>query len=158
VGLAAILVAVVAYVIKYQETDADSHAVSLSEDQRIDEFFDDVFEREISFSPIRQSSLGRKTDQLGKWDDFSDEATAQRVDRVRADYERLKADFAYEALSIDARLSYDLFAFNAERAISNFEFDRNHYIVDQFNGQLSGLITVLQNNHPIDSAALYRQR
>jgi uncharacterized protein (DUF885 family) len=151
VGLAAILVTAVVYFIKHREPVVDSSVVVQSEDQRIDEFFDDVFEREISFSPIRQSSLGRKTDQLGKWDDFSDEATAQRVARVRADYERLKADFAYEALSIDARLSYDLFAFNAERAISNFEFDRNHYIVDQFNGQLSGLITVLQNNHPIDS-------
>jgi uncharacterized protein (DUF885 family) len=151
VGLAAILVTAVVYFIKHREPVVDSSVVVQSEDQRIDEFFDDVFEREISFSPIRQSSLGRKTDQLGKWDDFSDEATAQRVARVRADYERLKADFAYEALSIDARLSYDLFAFNAERAISNFEFDRNHYIVDQFNGQLSGLITVLQNDHPIDS-------
>ena len=151
VGLAAILVAAVAYVMKYQETDADSHAVALSEDQRIDEFFEAVFEREISLSPIRQSSLGRKTDQLGKWDDFSDKATAQRVDRTHADYERLKSDFDIEALSDDARLSYDLFALNAERTIRNFEFSRNHYIVDQFNGQLSGLITVLQNNHPIDS-------
>ena len=150
-GLAAILVAAVAYVMKYQETDADSHAVALSEDQRIDEFFEAVFEREISLSPIRQSSLGRKTDQLGKWDDFSDKATAQRVDRTHADYERLKSDFDIEALSDDARLSYDLFALNAERTIRNFEFSRNHYIVDQFNGQLSGLITVLQNNHPIDS-------
>ena len=151
VGLAAILVAAVAYIMKYQETDADSHAVALSEDQRIDEFFEAVFEREISLSPIRQSSLGRKTDQLGKWDDFSDKATAQRVDRTHADYERLKSDFDIEALSDDARLSYDLFALNAERTIRNFEFSRNHYIVDQFNGQLSGLITVLQNNHPIDS-------
>lgn len=151
VGLVAILVAAVAYVMKYQETDADSHAVALSEDQRIDDFFEAVFEREISLSPIRQSSLGRKTDQLGQWDDFSDASAADRVNRTKADYERLKADFAYEALSDDARLSYDLFAFNAERAIRNFEFNRNHYIVDQFNGQLSGLITVLQNNHPIDS-------
>jgi uncharacterized protein (DUF885 family) len=151
VGLAAILVAAVAYVVKYQETNADSHAVALPEDQRIDEFFEAVFEREISLSPIRQSSLGRKTDQLGKWDDFSDKATAQRVDRTHADYERLKSDFDIEALGDDARLSYDLFALNAERAIRNFEFNRNHYIVDQFNGQLSGLITVLQNNHPIDS-------
>ena len=151
VGLAAILVTAVAYFIKFRETVPDSYAVVPSEDQRIDEFFEAVFEREISLSPIRQSSLGRKTDQLGKWDDFSDKATARKVDRTRADYERLKSDFAYEALSDDARLSYDLFALNAERAIRNFEFDRNHYIVDQFNGQLSGLITVLQNHHRIES-------
>jgi uncharacterized protein (DUF885 family) len=150
-GLVAIVASAATFLVIFRETAPDSHVVAQSADQRINEFFDAVFEREISLSPIRQSSLGRKTDQLGKWDDFSDEAAAQRVDRVRADYERLKADFAYEALSDDARLSYDLFALNAERAISNFEFNRNHYIVDQFNGQLSGLITVLQNNHPINS-------
>jgi len=150
-GLAAILVTAVAYFIEFRETVPDSYAVVLSEDQRINEFFEAVFEREVSLSPIRQSLLGRKTDQLGKWDDFSDKATAQRVDRTHADYERLKSDFDIEALSDDARLSYDLFALNAERAIRNFEFNRNHYVVDQFNGQLSGLITVLQNNHPIES-------
>lgn len=151
VVLAAILITAAAYFIDFRETVPDSHIVVSSEDQRIDEFFEAVFEREVSLSPIRQSSLGRKTDQLGKWDDFSDKATAQRVDRTHADYEQLKSDFDIEALSDDARLSYDLFALNAERAIRNFEFNRNHYVVDQFNGQLSGLITVLQNNHPIES-------
>ncbi len=152
VGLVALMITAVAYFMKFRETVPDYTIVVSSADQRIDEFFDAVFEREISLSPIRQSSLGRKTDQLGEWDDFSDAATAQRVDRTHADYERLKAEFAYETLSDDAQLSYDLFKMNAERVIGNFEFNRNHYIVDQFNGQLSGLITVLQNNHPIDSA------
>jgi uncharacterized protein (DUF885 family) len=150
-GLTAILITAVVYFVKFRETAPDSHAVVPSEDQRINEFFEAVFEREVSLSPVRQSSLGRKTDQLGKWDDVSDKASALRVDRTRADYDQLKADFTYDALSEDARLSYDLFALNAERAIRNFEFNRNHYIVDQFNGQLSGLITVLQNNHAINS-------
>jgi uncharacterized protein (DUF885 family) len=151
VVLAAILVAAVAYVLKNPVSHTDPRPVAEYEDQRINRFFEFVFERELSLSPIRQSSLGRKTDQLGKWDDFSDLATLQRVERIRADYERLKSDFDIESLNDDARLSYDLFALNAERAIRNFEFMRNHYVVDQFNGQLSGLLTVLQNNHPIDS-------
>ena len=123
--------------------------VAQTEEQRINEFFATVFEREIALSPIRQSSLGRRTDQLGEWDDFSDAYAAERVARTRQDLERLRSDFDYAALSDDGRLSHDLFALNAERAIRNFDFRRNHYIVDQFNGQLSGLITVLQNNHPI---------
>ena len=150
-GLIAILVSAGIYFGLFRETAPDSYVVAPSADQRIDEFFDAVFERKISLSPIRQSSLGRKTDQLGEWDDFSDEAAAQRVDRLRADYEQLRADFSYEELGNDAQLSYDLFELNVKRAIRNFEFHRNHYIVDQFNGQLSGLITVLQNNHPINS-------
>ena len=151
VGLAATLIAVVVYVTKKPATNADPAPVAESEDQRINRFFESVFERELSLSPIRQSSLGRKTDQLGKWDDFSDHATSQRIERIRADYERLQSDFDVGTLSDNARLSYDLFALNAERAIRNFEFIRNHYVIDQFNGQLSGLLTVLQNNHPVES-------
>jgi len=151
VALMIFLVAAIVYLRSPQQVEPGPNPDAESEEQRINEFFEIVFEREISLSPIRQSSLGRKTDQLGQWDDFSDAIAAERVNRTKEDYERLKSGFDYEALSDDARLSYDLFALNAERAIRNFEFNRNHYIVDQFNGQLSGLITVLQNNHPIDS-------
>ncbi|MCA1778859.1 MAG: DUF885 domain-containing protein [Xanthomonadaceae bacterium] len=33
----------------------------------------------------------------------------------------------------------------------NHAFRNHFYVVDQFNGQLSGLITVLKNNHPIET-------
>ena len=150
-GLAILLVIAIVYLRTPQQVEPKPNPPAKSEEQRINEFFEAVFEREISLSPIRQSSLGRKTDQLGQWDDFSDAFAAGEVNRTKKDYEQLKSAFDYEALSDDARLSYDLFALNAEREIRNFEFIRNHYIVDQFNGQLSGLITVLQNNHRIEN-------
>jgi uncharacterized protein (DUF885 family) len=117
----------------------------------INEFFEEVFEREVALRPVTQSRLGRRSDQLGKWDDFSDEFAAQAVERSSADLERLRSGFEYDALTDEQKLSYDLFEFNATRMIDNAAFRRHHYVVDQFNGQLSGLITVLQNNHPIAS-------
>ncbi|MEO1202734.1 MAG: DUF885 domain-containing protein, partial [Pseudomonadota bacterium] len=69
------------------------------------------------------------------------------------DVERLRSDYDYDALDDVDRLSYDLFVFNAERLFANAGFRRHGYIVDQFNGQLTGLITVLSNNHPIASIA-----
>jgi len=115
----------------------------------INDFLEEVFERELAESPVRQSSLGRKTDRLGEWDDFSDEALEQRVLRAGKDLQRLRAEYDYQTLNAVDKLSYDLFEFNAERLIANREFHRHAYVVDQFNGQLTGLITVLQNNHPI---------
>ena len=150
-GLAAILLAVAFYVRNDRLPEPVPLPVVLSEDQKINEFFDAVFERELALSPVRQSSLGRRTDQLGNWDDHSDAAASDKVSRTRADLERLKSEFDYPGLSEDARLSYDIFALNAEREIANAVFRRNHYIVDQFNGQLSGLITVLQNNHRVET-------
>ena len=150
-ALTIILIAAIVYLRSPQQAEPEPGLSVESENQRINEFFEAVFEREIALSPIRQSSLGRKTDQLGQWDDFSDTFTAERIARTKNDSERLRSEFDYEALGDDARLSYDLFVLNAERDIRNFEFIRHHYIVDQFNGQLSGLITVLQNNHRIEN-------
>jgi uncharacterized protein (DUF885 family) len=117
----------------------------------IDEVFNEIFERELALSPIRQSYLGRKTDQLGQWDDFADERTYERVERAQADVERLRTEFDYAALTEQQQLSLDLFEFNTRRDADNLEFHRHAYVVDQFNGQLSGLLTVLQNVHPIET-------
>ena len=124
-------------------------ALGASNHVNIDDFFDEVFEREVSQSPEFQTRLGRRTNQLGQWDDYSDEFAAERIAQTKADLDRLQSDFKYDALTNEQMLSYDLFVLNSERDIENFAFRRHHYVVDQFNGQLSGLITILQNNHRI---------
>ena len=126
-------------------------ALGASNHVNIDDFFDEVFEREVSQSPEFQTRLGRRTNQLGQWDDYSDEFAAERIAQTKADLDRLQSDFKYDALTNEQMLSYDLFVLNSERDIENFAFRRHHYVVDQFNGQLSGLITILQNNHRIEN-------
>ena len=78
-GLAAIVAVVAFFYGKDRPPDSSAQTVVLVEDQNIDEFFEAVFEREVSLSPVSQSSLGRKTDQQGSWDDISDNAAAQQV-------------------------------------------------------------------------------
>lgn len=117
----------------------------------INGFFEEVFERELAMQPVRQSRLGYRTERLGEWDDVSDTAYAERVARTREDLARLQTDYDRGSLSTVDQLSYDLFHFNGERLIANSEFRRHAYVVDQFNGQLTDLITVLQNNHPINT-------
>jgi len=148
-----VLLLVVAFAAACQPTpDSETAAPqSAAEPVPINDFFEEVFRREVALSPITQSRLGYKTDMLDQWDDFSDEAAAARVDRARGDLERLSADYDYDTLGPVDQLSYDLFRFNNERLIANHEFRRQAYVVDQFNGQLTGLITVLSNNHPIES-------
>jgi uncharacterized protein (DUF885 family) len=129
----------------------DSEVADQDEDQRLNQFFEEVYERRVDESPIEQSRLGRKTDRLGEWDDVSDAFYERQIDQTRSDLERLRTEFDFEALSDDSRLSYELFEIDAERRIENASFRRHFYVVDQFNGQLSGLITVLQNNHDIET-------
>lgn len=120
-------------------------------DGQVNEFLDAIFEREVALSPIRQSNLGRKTTQQGQWDDFSDRAAAARILRAERDIQQLREQYDYDKLGDVARLSVDLFILNAERSIRNSEFRKQRYVVDQFNGQITGLITVLQNNHSIQN-------
>lgn len=125
----------------------------MSADDCLNEFFDEVFERDVSRSPTRESRLGRKTERQGQWDDYSDAFAAEQVEQVKRDLFRLHQEFDRAELGEVAQLSYDLFEYSAERRIRNAAFRDHFYVVDQFNGQLSGLLTVLLNNHPIDNAA-----
>ncbi len=122
------------------------------DDARLVALLDEIFERRVAESPQRESSLGRKTERQGLWDDRTDAFAQAQVERVKADLERLRSEFDADALSADGRLSYELFEFDSERRIANHGFRDHHYVVDQFNGQLSGLLTVLQNHHRIDTA------
>ena len=133
------------------EPEETAAAPEASDVVPINAFFEEVFEREVALNPVWQSRLGLKTDQLGEWNDVSDSAEAARVERAYDDLDRLDRDYDYSTLNPVDQLSYDLFEYNAERLIANNEFYRQAYIVDQFNGQLTGLLTVLSNNHPIES-------
>lgn len=130
---------------------AASAADSASEDIRLNGFLDAVFERRVAESPEWESQLGRKTERQGQWDDRSDAAADARIERVGDDLARLRSEFDRAGLSHQAQLSYDLFVFDSEREIADHAFRGHAYVVDQFNGQLSGLLTVLQNNHAIDT-------
>lgn len=129
----------------------DTPNTSGSQDERLNTFLDAVFERRVDDRPEFQSRLGRKTDKLGEWNDRSDAFAAAQIEQDKADLARLRTDFDYESLSDQGKLSYDLFVFDVERRIRNHAFIRHSYVADQFRGQFTSLLTVLQNNHPVAS-------
>lgn len=120
------------------------------EDERLTSFLDDVFEREVDDSPLLQGQLGRRTGRYGEWDNFSDAHEQDIVNRVRRDLEHLESRFDYDRLSDDLRLSYDVFKFNAQQRLSNFQFRYHDYVVTQHISRISGLPNVLQNFHQIN--------
>ncbi len=66
------------------------------EDERLAAFFDEIFERDVSQSPMFQAYLGRKTEDYGRWDDFSDEYAQRQNQQTAADLERLHTEFDYD--------------------------------------------------------------
>lgn len=133
-------------------TDSASTAQAVvSQDERLNAFFEQIFERDIANSPNRQTRMGLKTDRQGEWTDISDEYGQTRLEQSKADLAALVENFDYATLSEDSQLSYDIFKFNLEQSIDNAKFYRHFYVVDQFRGQFTGPLSLLQNNHKIDT-------
>ncbi len=124
-----------------------------SEDERLNTFLDAAFERRVDDRPEFQAFLGRKTDELGQWNDHSDAFAAAQIKEDEAELARLRADFEYASLTDQGKLSYDLFVYSIEQRIRDHAFIRHAYVADQFSGQFTGFLTLLQNNHPISSSS-----
>ncbi|MEM9618185.1 MAG: DUF885 domain-containing protein [Pseudomonadota bacterium] len=124
---------------------------SVSEDERLAAFFDEVFEREVALSPIFEAQLGRKTDNYGKWDDASDASAQAENDRRGADLARLGSEFDYTALSLDAQTSYDIFVYDTEQSMRNYQFRGNQYVAHHTDSYALYLPVVLQNLHNVET-------
>lgn len=133
-----------------QKEDTVTEAVQ-TEDQRLAEFFDAIFDRDVANSPNRQTRMGLKTDSQGKWSDTSDAQAAKDRAEDKEDLVKLIANFVYEKLSPNSKISFDLFKYNMSRQIENAAFRRHDYVSDQFRGQFASPMTLLQNNHKIDT-------
>lgn len=118
-------------------------------DDKLKGFFTEVFERDLNKSPERLANLGRPNELQGLWDDRSDAKEQQDSAVVLADLARLQSEFNYADLSDQAKLSFELFVYNAENRIRTAGFRYHNYVLDQFRGQVAGYLTLLQNNHPI---------
>ena len=126
---------------------------TVSEDQRLAAFFEEVFDRNISQNPEFQAILGIRTADYGRWNDYSDEFAQLEDRQSAADLERLHAEFDYDALGDDARLSYRIFEYMRERDLANFKWRFHDYAISQMDDVSSDLPTFLKNVHRVDTRA-----
>ncbi|WP_417460568.1 DUF885 domain-containing protein [Kordiimonas sp.] len=122
-----------------------------NEENRLNQFFEQSFNRELAQSPIRQSHMGIRDGQAG-WDDVNDEAFAARQTRLESDLKALK-DFDINALSAASRQNYAFFEYITARDIESLKWRDYGYVVSQMGGMHSRVATILLNNHPIKSSA-----
>lgn len=126
-------------------------AVTASEAQRLNAFFESAFERDLGRSPMRQSRLGIKTAQ-DRWDDISEQRAVEDAALVRGDLEALRG-FDATRLDADTRLSLRLFERSARERLKGFEWRRHGYLLTQMGGIHRSVATILLNNHPIAERA-----
>ena len=120
-----------------------------AESKRLNDWFEKKYEEQLQFSPIQLTFLGRKElyDQI---DDFSEAGARKQVAWQEASLKEMEASFDYARLEPEAKLSYDLWKQQVERARAGIEFLGNGYPFDQMNGAQSFAPTFLINFHKVE--------
>ena len=116
------------------------------------QWLDEKYEEELQFSPIQMTFLGRK-ERNDEIDEFTYEAFAEQMNWKQASAKEMQEQFDYADLSDDEKLSYDLWAFQAQQMVDSAEFFHNGLTFDQMNGIQSFVPTFLINFHSVDTEA-----
>jgi len=123
-------------------------ATAVTETQKLNQWFEIKYEEELMMSPIELTFQGRK-ERYGEIDDLSEAAADKQLEWKRQTVEEMTSKFAYEKLSADGKISYDLWKHQYETAAQGDKFKRNAYIFEQMNGTHSFLPTFLMSFHEV---------
>ncbi len=150
IRFAALFLASAAVPVAVPAMAADHHATATSEAERLTAWFDEKFEEELAFSPIRQTALGRRTD-YDKIDDYSNAAIDRQLAWRRAAVAEMRANFDYDTLPADAQLSWLMFEWRLEQAEQDARYRDRMYILHQMNGTHTQLPSFLISQHAVES-------
>lgn len=131
--------------------DASIAAIQV-EDQSaaLNAWFEEKFEQQLARSPQSQTFLGRKTN-YDKWDTVTDAFQTESHALQMATLAEMRRTFALNALNDDAKLSFRLFEYTAERSDLSFPFRHHWYVFSQFRGPHSLVPAFMINQHQVSS-------
>lgn len=100
------------------------------ETEKLYAWFEEKYEQRLMQSPIALAFQGR-SERKGEIDDFSEAALSERIASTKADLDTLRSNFDYNKLTPNAKVSYDVWEFQAERDIEAAMFRGNRYVFEQ---------------------------
>ncbi len=132
-------------------TSSESARDDEDESVRLNAWFEERYEEELAFSPIQQTFLG-VTENNDKIDDFSLEAQLEQLNWKRESVAEMRANFDYEQLNADAKISYDLWEYQLAAAEAASQFRLNGYVFEQMNAIHSFFPQLLIAFHSVEDA------
>ena len=123
---------------------------SISENKKVEDFFEKTFQEDVSDSPMMQTRLGKKTD-YGKWDDFSNQKYPKDLEKSKVRLAFLKDSIKKSQLSKENQLSYELMKNQLQNEVEDYKYRFYDYPVNQMHGYQAELPAFLINMHKIDS-------
>lgn len=132
-------------------TEATAEAIA-AESARLNAWFAERYEEQLDFSPLEKTRLGRK-DDYDKIDDGSEAAEDAQLEWRRGTVADLKENFDYDLLTPEAKMSYDIWVYNLERAEAALPFRRRQYVFTQMQGLHAFLPNFLINFHKVEEVS-----
>jgi uncharacterized protein (DUF885 family) len=105
------------------QAEAPAPAAAQSEDARLTAFLDAEFAAYVRTQPQLATRLGIK-EGGDRWNDNSDAAAKAEVEWRKASVARMKAQFDRAKLSPEAQASFDIWAYEADRAQMSYDIRR----------------------------------
>lgn len=123
--------------------------VDSTEVARLNQWFADVFERNLMDYPQFLTRLGRK-DRQGELNDISEAHRLKNLEEAKKDLAEL-LKFDANKLDEQTKLSYRLYKRRLEREIKYAKYDHYSYPVNQMHGIQSELPSFMLNMHQIEN-------
>ncbi|GAA6203209.1 DUF885 domain-containing protein [Thalassotalea sp. SU-HH00458] len=124
--------------------------VSLSESERLNEWFAVKYEESLQMSPMMLTFLGRK-EKYDQVDDMSEAAEKKQLEWQAQTVKDLKSQFDFEKLDDEAKTSYGVWLHQYEQALAGQKYKHNQYIFTQFNGVQAFAAQFLINFHKVEN-------
>ena len=116
-----------------ESSESPAAEASRSESDQLNAWFEERYEEQLQFSPLQLTFIGRKN-RYDEIDDLSEEAEDRQLEWQRKTVETMEREFDYDALTSDAKISYDIWKYQYENTLANQAFRGNDYQLTQFFG------------------------
>ncbi|WP_062060368.1 DUF885 domain-containing protein [Aquimarina longa] len=117
--------------------------------KQLNNWFEVQFQEDVANSPMRQTYLGIKTEDYGKWDDISSKKEVEDLEKAKKRLTYLKKSIEVSKLDKTTALSYKLMKKSLENKIEDFQYRFYNYPVNQMRGMQSSIPAFLINMHRI---------
>ncbi|WP_421787281.1 DUF885 domain-containing protein [Hyphobacterium sp.] len=132
------------------DNDAEDTQDEVSESERLNAWFHDVFEANLDRFPVSQTFLGRRTD-YDQWNDVSPAFQAETVAIAQANLSEMQSEFEFEALDESAQISWQMFERNVDRQVEGQRWQDHGYIFTPRAGPHSFVASFLIGQHRVTS-------
>ncbi|WP_417470066.1 DUF885 domain-containing protein [Maricaulis sp.] len=129
----------------------DTQAVA-AESERLNAWFEEIFQRDVGRSPMMQTFLGRKTN-YDQWGDASPAFDRESYALSQADLAYMHENFDFDSLDDSAQISWRLFEYDVQREADGQRWADHGYTFTPRSGPHMNAPTFLINNHRVDTVA-----